>query len=68
MATRAEQAAFGAEHDARVLDEAARIIRRRIKSPEKPAGASIALFCRTLTTEASMCRSEARAIRAESES
>lgn len=59
MATNAEIRAHGREHDARVLDEAARIVRRRMK---KPAGISTALFCRTLTTEASVLRSEAREI------
>lgn len=57
MATNAEIMAGSREHDARVLDEAAKIARRRMK---KPAGVSTALFCRTLTDEASDLRAEAR--------
>ena len=59
MATNAELAISYREHDARVLDEAARIVRRRLK---KPAGISTALFARTLLIEADRLRSEARAL------
>lgn len=64
MATRAETAEWILTSDADALDEAAKIVRRRMK---KPAGISTALFCRTMTMEASALRAEAATLRASTE-
>lgn len=45
------------EHDAKILEDAARIVRRRKVTPE---GMSRAAFCRVLLAEADALRQEAR--------
>lgn len=52
-----KMAAYLKRDDAHALEEAAKIIRRRLVCPE---GMSRAAFCRTLTDEASKLRAEAR--------
>lgn len=64
MASRTEIAASSREHDAHMLDEAARVVRRRLA---QPGGIPTAKFCRVLTAEAVALRAEARAIRESAE-
>lgn len=60
MASRADMAISMKEFDARVLEDAARIARRRGLRADR---SSIAALCRALTDAASELRAEAREIR-----